>query len=87
MCFPRGVLLSGPAGVGKSLLAEALAGETSSHSVFLSAAELTVRWAWPGSIRGQVTDVCLGVCVVPVHRTLIGNCSLHFRRHERSKVC
>ena len=40
--FPRGVILHGPAGVGKTLLARALLGEVNCHRSFLSAAELLV---------------------------------------------
>jgi len=40
MCFPRGVIMCGPSGVGKSLLARALCSETAAYSVHLSASEL-----------------------------------------------
>lgn len=41
--FPTGVILHGPPGVGKSLVASALAGETQAHSIHLSAAQLLVE--------------------------------------------
>ena len=40
LTFPHGVLLYGPPGVGKSLLAHALSNETTAHSLHLSASEL-----------------------------------------------
>ncbi len=38
--FPHGVILYGPSGVGKSLLAASLAGETPAHHTHLSTAQL-----------------------------------------------
>ena len=41
--FPNGVILHGPSGVGKSLLAKALAGHTTAHSIILSATQLLTQ--------------------------------------------
>ena len=42
--FPHGVLLYGPAGVGKSLLAQAIQSETSAHVISVSATDLVLGW-------------------------------------------
>ena len=41
--FPRGVLLYGPAGVGKSLLARAVMEETRAHVIAVSATDLMLK--------------------------------------------
>lgn len=41
--FPRGVLLYGPAGVGKSLLSRAVMEETGAHVIAVSATDLMLR--------------------------------------------
>lgn len=56
-------MLWGPTGVGKSLLAEALANETSAHSIILTATELVVGWVW---LHGDVVGVrvCEGLVLL-----------------------
>lgn len=42
--FPHGVLLYGPAGVGKSLLTQAIMSETRAHVISVSATDLMLGW-------------------------------------------
>ena len=52
---PKGVLLYGPSGTGKTLLAKAVAGETNSHFVFLSGPEIMGRYY--GESEERIRDI------------------------------
>jgi cell division protease FtsH len=52
---PLGVVLSGPPGTGKTMLAEALAGDAKSSIVMVSAAELQGKWV--GKIEQNMREI------------------------------
>jgi cell division protease FtsH len=53
--IPRGVLLEGPPGCGKTLLARAVAGETSARFYFISASEFVEMFVGVGAARVRDT--------------------------------